>query len=457
MYLLIHKHLILVTFCHNVAMGYAHFMGAMTWGAFQKPIFHGMKNMLAFIKRLFRQLIRRSTYVQHESINVASIIILVLIDIFVLFNVFSGLDNIAQLPLSPQEEFPCFSAYQTYQNSKQRDTFNLNAETIENLIVAPSEFPSLLNRRESGRLGKVSTQCTDALRLSKDINSANNLKLKKSINQDRIAISKLNQEIATLQRQYDSTLLEKIAGQSSQKSINQASADQVKPKIEANQSKISTKKKLILEKQTQLVQQASSESYLKLLNDSFKYRAIEANYRSARFWHPNKQILLQALFLLPLISLAYFINAAATQKQKGVLALISWHLLLIFCIPLLIKFFEFIQFGNLLGFVIEGLTALLGGLLFISNYLLIFIIPLAGFGLIKFLQRFVFNPKIQARNRIQNIRCINCNFKLTAGDAFCLSCGFNQFLDCPHCYEKTYKFTRFCKHCGHDLERTLQP
>jgi hypothetical protein len=409
--------------------------------------------MFSFVKRLFRQLIRRSTYIHQESINVASIIIIILVDIFVLFNVFSGLQNIAQLPLSPQEEFPCFSAYQTYQTSKQKGTFDFNAATIENIIYTTNEFSSLPVQTKLGRLGKISKQCDEITRFSSEINSESNIKLKASIKQDRTAISNLNQEIATLQRQYDSTLLEKIAGQSQKKSINQASAEQTKPKIDADKAKISDKKKLILEKQTKLVNQASSAAYIKLLSDGSTYQGLEHHYHSAQFWYPNKQLLLQTLFLLPLISLSYFVNAYATKKRKGVVALISWHLLLIFCIPLLIKFFEFIQFGNLLASIIEGLTALLGGLLFITSYLLILIIPLSGFGLIKFLQKFVFNPKLQARNRIQTSHCINCNFKMMAGDRFCLSCGFDQFLNCPSCHEKTYKFTRFCKHCGHDLEQ----
>jgi hypothetical protein len=406
--------------------------------------------MFSFLKRLFRQILRRSTYVQHESINVSSIIILVLIDIFVLFNVFSGLENIAQVPLSPQKEFPCFSAHEIYQTSKKKGTFDFDIATIEGIIRTNQDIPSSLDKKE---LGKVSSQCNEVTRLGKEINSDSNIKLKKSIDRDKTIISNLIQEVVTLQRQYDSTLLEKIAGQPSGKSINQSSAEQTKPKIEANKSKIAAQKKLILEKQTKLLQQAPSQAYLKLLGDSTHYKALETQYRSAQFWHPNKQLLLQTLFLIPLIFLAYVINATATKKQKGVIALISWHLLLIFCIPLLIKFFEFMQFGNLIGFVIEGLTALLGGLLFITSYLLILLIPLAGFGLIKFLQKFVFNPKLQAKNRIQNLHCINCNFKMAAGDRFCLSCGFDQFLDCPSCHQKTYKFIRFCRHCGHDLEQ----
>lgn len=410
--------------------------------------------MFSFVKKLFRQLIRRSTYIQHESINKASIIILVLVDIFVLFNVFSGLENIAQWSLSPQEEFPCFSSYERYQNYTDKGNFNFNAATIESLIDIDNKSFFPLTEKELNRLGKVSNLCNNVSHLSKKINTTENIKIKASINQNKIKISNLIQETETLRRQYDSTLLEKIAGQSSQKSINQASADQIKPKIDANNAKIAVQKKLILEKQTKLVQQPSSQEYLKRLNDASDYKEIQKSYRSAQFWYPNKQLLLQTAFLLPLIALAYFINDYATKKNKGVIALISWHLLVIFFIPLLIKFFEFVQFGNLLGVVIEGLTTLLGGLLFITSYLLILIIPLAGFGLIKVLQKFVFNQKIQARNRIQNVRCINCNFKLVTGDEFCPSCGFNQFVDCSHCHQKTYKFTSFCKHCGHDLAQT---
>jgi hypothetical protein len=412
------------------------------------------KNMFSFIQRLFRQLIRRSTHINHESINRASIVILILIDIFVLFNVFNGLDNVGQWLMPPQEAVPCFMAQDSYQTSNQKGTFDFDAKTIEAIIDTNKPSSPLLETRNPKRLGKVSSLCDNEIRLIKEINTVSNANLKTSINQGRIAISNLNQEIETLRRQYDSTLLEKIARQAPQNSINQSPADRVKTKIDDLKSKISIQKQFIIETQKKLIQQPSSESYLKLLNNTSKYKEVKNAYNSAQFWYPNKQLLIQTLFLLPLIALAYFVNAWATKKNKAVLALVSWHLLLIFCIPLLVKFFEFIQFGNLLGIVIEQVTMLLGGLRFIANYLLILIIPLAGLGLIKFLQRFVFNPKVQARNRIQNVRCINCSFKLGRGDEFCPSCGFDQFMDCPSCSQKTYKFTRFCKHCGHGLEQT---
>jgi hypothetical protein len=118
---------------------------------------------------------------------------------------------------------------------------------------------------------------------------------------------------------------------------------------------------------------------------------------------------------------------------------------------LVVKIFEFIQFGNLVKIAIEFITTILGGLLFLASYVYIVIIPLVGIGLIKFLQRFVFNTQIQAKRRIEKVRCINCNEKIRLTDEFCFNCGYSQFRECPNCHEKTYKFTNFCHKCGYQI------
>lgn len=427
--------------------------------AIAKTILHSLHRsrqkpqMFSSIGRITRKLIRKSTYIDREPINKVSIVILILIDIFVLINVFSGLDSIARWPLSPYEQFPCFSPYQTYQEAEKKGTFDFNAATLEAQIEQNKLFQdSSLDR--SSRLGEVSALCSDFTRLEKAINTPENVALKADIDRIRKENSNLDRDIQTLQSQYNSALLEKIAGQAPQQSINQAAADQIKSRIDANKNKIANNRKQIVEKQKQLIQSPTSEAYLKLLNNTSEYEKIERAYQAADFWYPNQQLLLQTLFLLPLIAIAYFWHSSATKRDKGLQSLLSWHLLLIFCIPLLIKFFEFIQFGNLISIVFEWITAILGGLLFIASYGLILLIPLLGFGLIKILQIFVFNPRVQAKNRIKKIHCINCNFKLRLSDKFCPYCGFHQYTDCPHCHQTTYKFMNFCRHCGRTLEES---
>jgi hypothetical protein len=407
--------------------------------------------MFSSIANIFNRLVRKSTQIHHEPINKVSIIILILIDVFVLINVFSGLGSIAEWPLNPSEEFPCYATHEKYQTDKRKGTFDFNASTIESIINERNLYlnTSIVSPK---RLGSSSSLCTESIRLEKEISSSGNIKLKQGINRDRNKISSLIQENRTLQSQYDSSLLEKIAGQSRQKSINITSSDRIKEKIDTNNEKIKETKEKVKEKQTNLLKNPTAEAYLKLLNDVSQYSKIKSAYQSAQFWHPNKVLLLQTLFLLPLIIIAYLWHTVSTRKNKGLQALLSWHLLLIFCIPLLIKFFEFLQFGNIIRVVLESITALLGGLLFIASYGLILIIPLFGFGLIKFLQVFIFNPRVQAKNRIQKVHCLRCNSKLRLGDEFCPFCGFEQYVDCLNCHQKTYKLANFCNACGHQQE-----
>jgi hypothetical protein len=316
--------------------------------------------MFSYIKRLFNRLVHKSTYIHQQPVNKVSIIILIFIDIFVLFNVFSGLENISAWPLSPSEELPCYAPYEQYQTSKKKGTFEFNTATIENKIneykLDQSKYPTSPERR----LGEVSSLCTEYTRLEKAVTTNENVKLKDSLDQDRNKISRLTQENQTFQRQYDSTLLEKIAGQSPQKSINAVASDQAKSKIDANNAAIAQKKQQIKDKQTKLIQSPSSEAYLKLLNNTQDYSKVKKYYESAKFWYPNKQLLLQTLFLLPLICIAYAWHTLSTRRNRGLQALLSWHLLLIFCIPLLFKFFEFIQFGNIVRTALEWISKFLG-------------------------------------------------------------------------------------------------
>lgn len=410
--------------------------------------------MFSKLKRIGSNLIRKSTYIQHEPINKVSIIILILVDFFVLFNVFSGLNDISSWQLSPSEEFPCFSAYQSYQMAENKGSFAFKATTIENLIQPNKLYPPQLGNK-SNRLGQVSNLCNDYTRLSKAVNNAESIQLKNNIDRLRRENSNFSQEIRTLESQYNSILLDKIAGQAPEKSINKVNADRVKAEIDRRKSQIADRQNQIIAQQTKLIQIPASDAYLKLLDNTAEYQAIEKAYQSAEFWYPNKQLLLQAVFLLPLIIIAYLWHSTAVSKNFGLQALLSWHLLLIFCIPLIIKIFEFIQFGNLVQIVVESIISLFGGLLFIASYALILVIPLLGLGLIKLLQAWVFNPRVQAKKRLQKMRCINCNSKLRLSDEYCPHCGFHQYVDCANCHQKTYKFTSYCSSCGHKIKSDI--
>ncbi|BAW97176.1 hypothetical protein NIES970_21220 [[Synechococcus] sp. NIES-970] len=407
--------------------------------------------MVRWFKRLIRSGIRKSTHIRQEPLNKVSLVILVLIDIFVLINVFQGLDSVGRWPLSPYEQYPCYSVYQAYQSNTDA---NRDVPWVMDLLgdYPTREVPSV---DTVGRLGRVSDQCDRLRDLTPRVRNEQTRVLRQEIETLQTDIQTLDQRIVTLREQYDSTLLEQIAGQDPELSINETTAAQTLSEIETTEAQRAAVTQTFEAKKTELLNQPDVKAYLTALGDRPFFTSLEQDFNRAQFWHANQQFFLQVLFLVPLILIGYFWHQSAVDHQRNTQALLSWHLLLIFCIPLLIKVLEFIQFGNLIALVFDVLVALLGGLVFVSSYLLIFIIPLIGFGLIKLLQRFVFNPKVQAKSRIQKQRCIQCSCRLSQGEIFCPFCGFEQYSACPRCDRPIHKYTEFCRHCGVNLSDSL--
>ncbi len=404
--------------------------------------------MLRFLRRISRRFLRKSTQIHHEPINKISILILVLIDLFVLINVFGGLASIAQWPLSPPEQFACQSDYATFhESSSQQDPHLVRAGLLESAITThQNTAPSLWE--PPPRLGQVHGICQTHEQRQLTVSTPDNLTRHNQIQTLRIDIATLTEKNRVLREQYDSTLLEDIAGQDPAASINESTAAATKAEIDANQQQIDAKTTEITTLETQLIESPEGAAYLDWVGNRDRYDTLKAEYDAAQFWHPNQVLGLQILFLTPLIVAAYGWHRLSTRRQWGLQSLLSWHLLLIVCLPLVVRLFEFIQFGNVVAVVVEAIVAVLGGLLFLASYLMIAVIPLLGFGLIKLLQRFVFNPRVQAKNRIQKGRCIRCSAKLRSDDIHCPYCGFGQYHTCGHCHQPTYKYAPHCHHCG---------
>lgn len=398
--------------------------------------------MLNFLQRVSRRLIRKSTQISQTPLNKVSLVILIIVDIFVLINVFSGLYSISSVPLSPYETYPCYSDYQTFHESNS----SISDRQFIALQDALNPLPSAPVPVQERRLGKVDSFCQQYLDEKLLVNTPGNRTLLQKISDLENNISVKQNQITELQQQYDSTLLEKIAGQDPQNSITTSTAENTRRDLEQAKAEIDRWRKDISNTKVQLV--TNAQTYLETLRNTTHYQTLKTSYEKAEFWYPNLQFLLQVLFLVPLIGLTYAWHSQAINTNKGLQSLLSWHLLLIFCIPLLVRVFQFLQFSNLVSAIVEVIITLVGGLWFIASYLFILIIPLLGFGLIKFLQHFVFNPKVQAKKRIQKQRCIQCNARLYTADPFCPHCGFNQYQECPHCHQQSYQYAPFCRVCG---------
>lgn len=403
--------------------------------------------------RTIRRFFRRSSTINNEPLNRVSLIVIILIDIFILVNVFRGLTDISQWYINPSQSYPCYAEWQNYQSQTSQDKdFQIIESSLRYLTNNQPTVVETYQQGGVGHLGAVSSQCLEYAGYKDKLNNPDNQNILNTITQKQQGIDKLEQENSQIRQQYDSTLLEKIAGQPRDQSINLVDAAKAKQQLEQNNRNISAFKNQISELKAKLIAKPEIVAFLNTLNNQDRFKLVEAGYQKAAFWYPTIQFTFQALFLLPLIGISLSVYKMAQGKGYGLIGLIAWHLSVVFFVPLIFKLFEFLQFGVLFEFIFNLVSTIFGGLVFLVSYAYILVIPLIGFGIIKFFQKIVFNIQLQATSRVQKNRCIKCAKKMRADDTFCPHCGFYQYLECPNCHEMTYKYLPYCKQCGENLE-----
>ncbi len=404
--------------------------------------------MLNSLQRYLRRFFRKSNQVNNEPINKVSLIIIILVDLFILSNVFWGLHDVGNWPISPQQQHPCYSEWSNYRQQTDDDKafeFLQSALMRSQVDLTLQENYQQITR---DHLGQVAELCTEyAIRYDQVDTPANQQRLT-DINQRQSAIANLEVANQQIRDQYDSTLLESLAGQPEELSINAVDAAAAKRELDRNTAEIATLEAEIDTLSSEFVVDPNSQPILDLLMDDAQFAQLEQQYERATFWHPTIEIFFQGLFLIPLLAIAWAIHQLAQRRGYGLVALLIWHLLVIFTVPLIVKFFQILQVGAIFTVLTEIALVLLGGLQFLVSYLYIFLIPLLGFGLIKFCQKVVFNPKVQAAGRVQKGRCIRCAKKLHRHEAHCPHCGYGQLRECPVCHESTYRLLPHCRACG---------
>lgn len=417
--------------------------------------------MFSKLFRFLRLFFQRSRTINNEPLNKVSLIVIILIDVFILTNVFLGLNDIAWWPIPPSSQYPCYVEWSDY---REQTTGNKDLDIVRRAVSLDIvQLQRRYQQSDVDHLGEVNAVCSQygerqsALRkagygfnLPPAAEQENDTSptLLQQIAQKEDAIASLKKTNRTIRDQYDSTLLEEIAQQSREQSINFTSAAEAKIRLTENEAKINALEADITALENELLAKPESQAFLNLLKQESAFQTVERGYNQAKFWHPTIQLGFQTIFLVPLIFIAFIIHKLAQKKRYGLISLISWHLLVIFFIPLAIKLFEFMQVGFLFNVVFDIVSALIGELLFLVSYIYILLIPLLGFGVIKLAQRFIFNPKLQAAGRVQNSRCIKCAKKIKDHDAHCPHCGYYQHRECHHCHQLTYKYLPHCNQCG---------
>jgi len=402
--------------------------------------------MLKLINRFFN----KSRKINNQPLNFGGLLVIILVDIFILYNVFSGLNDISQRYISPDQSYPCYSQWQGYLDQVSADK---NYEIIRDIVSTKDKLDPNYNYQPENKshLGQINTTCLKYANYHDQVKKSGSQALINNIDNLNLNIKELEKSNYTIRSQYSSSLLEKIAGQKQENSINQVSAEKARQQLLKNDTQIAQFKREIKQSKTTLLTSPVNTKFIDFLNQKDTFKTLKDNYEQSNFWYPTIQLLLQALFLVPLIILAYWLNNFAQAKGYGLVSLITWHLLIIFIIPLLVKIFQFLQIGLVFRLIFDFVHKILGGLLFLINYFYILIIPLVGYGIIKFSQRVARKPKNlnQAAINLQYGSCLNCAKKIRPQDSYCPHCGYAQYCQCSNCQALTYKLASYCKECGY--------
>ncbi|HNX53524.1 MAG TPA: hypothetical protein PLD51_06670 [Pontiellaceae bacterium] len=184
-------------------------------------------------------------------------------------------------------------------------------------------------------------------------------------------------------------------------------------------------------------------------SDDHERALIVSDYKRFQFWFPLKELGWQLVFLLPIFGVFYMWSIRSVKKNNSIQTLIASHLLVIASLPIILKAIELVvdiipkHFFKKLFDVLQSLH-----LMALWHYFVIFAAIAVGLFLVYFIQRKVFNRQKVMQKRLMKGACTGCSKKLPPGAAFCPFCGSGQFDKCAACKKETPSGGQHCIHCG---------
>jgi len=167
------------------------------------------------LKRFVRFFFRKSRKIDDEPINKVSLILIIIMDLFILSNVFIGLEDIGNWYISPSNSHPCYSPWRDYRNdtSENKDYAFFTGTVHSYLYNADWTLRENYQNLEDGHLGSVSPMCYGYASSFDELQIPEFKTRVETINNKENTISTIQAENVRIREQYDSSLLEEIAGQ----------------------------------------------------------------------------------------------------------------------------------------------------------------------------------------------------------------------------------------------------
>ncbi len=356
---------------------------------------------------------------EDELLSPLSIVVLVLLDIFLLSVLFQGLDAQSRILTAPDEYIP----YLCQDIIIDRNWTEYNRlDKLSDIVV---DYHRSTYHQEA-KPKKMDPLCKEVM------NAINRVKTDKVI----MRLFEDRDRLVTLQKEIKSDL--KDVGSLAEVRTNPEYIA-VSNEILAINQKINSDPKVIA-------------LWSIIDGSSAKQEVVIKTLRNYRFIFPIYEVLIQFLFLLPLLVVFYIWYKKSVKNRFQ--SLISTHLLIVVSIPIFLKIIQFVL--NIIPKqIIRKFIDLLDSLKLIAiwYYIVIGISIGSSILLIYFLQKHLFNREKIIEKRVRNRNCVGCGKKLPTGDKHCFTCGTDQYEVCPECNQLTYVDSKYCRECGKMLDK----
>jgi hypothetical protein len=365
----------------------------------------------------------------NEKLNVFSIILIVLLDVFIFSIIESGIatEKYKSPPVEVVFPYEC----QIYFEKDLK-----NYSDFHDASYYPDGFGN-----------SVSPICVD---LSKELKTFTSSDAFKNNAQQIIDLSSKEADIAAsiaeIQNTYDMKLFEKMASESVGDTLQET-----KSKYYALLKDQATVKKALenIPAITTLSGYDVIISFIKAHKSEF-----DKSHESYAFWQSFYAFGWMLVYVVPLFLVTFFFYQ---KSSKMLIKLISSHIIAIltvlFLIDLSILIWSVLP-KTFLKKIVDLLYSL--GLMQLYYYFLIIAAVLIVGYVIYLVQKYSARIKIEARKNgikktIASSLCPECGFRVDYTKPFCPNCSNRLWRECPKCGENTINGLPFCNHCGEEL------
>jgi hypothetical protein len=399
--------------------------------------------MLRIVFERLRRFRQRLTRLDSQPLNKVTLIVVIFLDVFILTSIFDGLEDHTSQLTSPSDQIPQLCSDVVIDGNWNSSNRLDNLTRMITLYNTQHYTPP--KERDSSKQHPLCTSIVSTYHAIRDDTAlAGNFRQLQDIRRET---QNLRTDLDRMKGAYDTQLLEGIAA-INRPGVDASAIGKTLGDKTAHLNELVGKQGML---EDSLQKDAKVNSFLVLVANigNADRIVLRDELRQLNYWYPVKRLAMEMLFLLPLLAAFYFWNAHSISRNKPFQALVSSHLLVVVCIPVILKIMRLVYDiipRRILRQFIELLESF--KLVAIWHYLLIAVAILAAMALIYLFQKKLFSQEKLMLRRIAKGQCQECGLQLPSGSRYCTGCGAPQYLICTHCKQPTHLHGNYCNACG---------